>query len=1793
MTTVKKRTLLNGRLLLWQQLLVALTFILLPLVSQASHIVGGDIGYRCLGNNQYEITLNIYRDCFYGGADAQFDNPASVGIFNPRTRTLLQELEIPFMRDDTLEAAFFDDCFFVPGDVCVHTSTYRDTVTLLPNLDGYEIVYQRCCRNQTIKNITEPDLTGATYNIIITRKALEVCNSSPRFREWPPIFICVNKPIFYDHSATDINGDSLVYRLCTPLSGATKDMPQPQPPHAPPYDSVNWVQPTYGLNNILGAGRELTINPANGFIVGRPALQGQFVVGVCVEEYRDGQLLSVTRRDFQYNVGMCRETVAEISAPQVQCDNLTVNFESLSQDYDTLVWNFNYPSVDPQFISREENPTFTFPDTGYYRVQLIADPGKTCADTVYHDLYLQRNSLAVGADINIYECIDTSILELRDVTIDSISSPVAWLWEVTHDTTTLTANVQNPRFFLPSDTEGTIRLTVQSENGCVQEKEFPFETGLNDPVDALLDTLSLCLGDTIGLNPNVDPDTDYRFRWRPALAINNPNIPNPLASPGVNITYTVRISPPNDLCQVEKNVTVIVQNPPQVSFEPVPICNGGLTRTFINTSTSTSTYEWLINGESVQDSTATDSTFTFTFPDTGRYEVMLIGSNGNCRDTFSQNIVVESAVFQPDFTAEYTSCINNRLTIRFFDRTVANGTNIEQREWQFSNGLTSFIANPQLIIDSSQVLTVHFIVTGENGCVDSISRVINIPVIDLDDLADSIRVCPGESVELFPGADTTFQYTWTPSIGLSDPNAPNPIVTPNETIRYMLAVTSIGADTCTLTKEVLVYVPPSFQVNAGTDTMTCADSVLLVGQGPDDALRFAWVTETGETLSTNERVTVPVSGVTTFIFQAQDIYQCVVSDSVQVVGGPPNLQPVGDQVGCEGDTLHVSVLNVDADSDTLTYQWFPAADIISGGNTANPEITLIPGERRFTVVAENQFGCIDSASVYVGIVPNNLELNFDSALQCDGITVNFTNTSIGGFNYLWLFGDTLNSTSSEINPSFTYPQPGLYNACLTLGFDLACVDTICQPIEIIEANLQAAFDFEYLTCSADSARIAFTDLSRSTFGDVSWLWQMGDSTISTEQNPIINFYESGPVTIKLTVSASNDCATSISQVLDIQVLDVDLQDTVMAICQGESVALNPNGNTEYLYLWTPADGLDNPTIANPSASPLQTTTYSVIIQSALESLCRIERAVTVQLADEIELGLPTEVSTCGDTIVLEVTPLPSTTYEWRDASGTVTIGDRVVVAENYSGYYYIEAFNETGCSTRDSVLVNNNIVSVQISGRDTILACEGQQVRLTAVNGRPEDLLTYSWTPTDRIIGDTNTSTILISTMTDTTLQFFVVAENQFGCTATDSVVVTVVDFEIGLPDDIQICANTPTELNPNFNPNFAYTWTPAAGLSDPKVGNPIVTLATSRIYRVQVEFNEGTAQCSEEKEVAVQVYPRLNLQTTGDTLLCESGTVTLSATADNPISYAWSDSLNFENLLSMTSTLTVMADTGRSTYYVMAENEFGCTDTSFIVIRNYPLELSVPEQIDFCMGSMPIQLEAENLNAEQTVTYSWGPAGSILSGANTATPTVNPSQTTNFTLTAANQFGCESTYTTRVNVVDLSADLTISARPDTIIPGGKSQLFVTPSPQYSYLWSPAESLDNNTISNPIAAPRQTTTYRVLVTLGECVGEENIEVVVRSGACEEPFIFVPSAFTPNNDGENDVLFVRGNPIDEVYFAIYNRWGEQVFETNSKDIGWDGTYQGKELPPDVFGYYLEVRCLDGEQFFKKGNITLLR
>jgi len=231
-------------------ILLVLSFCCIFSSINATHVIGGNLNYECIGNNQYRVILEFRRDCFNGAVNAQFDDPASIAVYdaNGVLRTEIGvngEILIPFASQDTLNEILTSECKVIGEDVCVHRTTYIDTITLPDNDEGYFLSYQRCCRTGNLTNIVQPLETGATYWIFVSPLGLDECNRSARFNQWPSIYLCANDELVFDHSATDLDGDSLVYRLCNPSLGGTLADPKPLPATPPPYADVNWYTKSY------------------------------------------------------------------------------------------------------------------------------------------------------------------------------------------------------------------------------------------------------------------------------------------------------------------------------------------------------------------------------------------------------------------------------------------------------------------------------------------------------------------------------------------------------------------------------------------------------------------------------------------------------------------------------------------------------------------------------------------------------------------------------------------------------------------------------------------------------------------------------------------------------------------------------------------------------------------------------------------------------------------------------------------------------------------------------------------------------------------------------------------------------------------------------------------------------------------------------------------------------------------------------------------------------------------------------------------------------------------------------------------------------------------------------------------------------------------------------------------------------------------------------------------------------------------------------------------------------------
>jgi hypothetical protein len=265
-------------------ILLCLSFFF-ALGTNASHIIGGYITYRCLGNNNYEITLVVYRDCYNGVP--LLDNPAHLGLFDLNNNIFLY-------KNDSITT---NDTLFTPGDciptnICFQRGTYVDTVNIPPSKFPVTVSYQRCCRSSLIQNILNPTNFGMTFWTTIS-----AVDSNPAFFSHEvPGFTYVNDNFVYNASAYDGDGDSLVYSLTDFYDGASPSNDQP-PPIPPPY-SLNAWQPPYSVADVIGSNPPLAIDPATGIMTAVPSSSGVFQIAEKVDSYRNGVWINNARREF-------------------------------------------------------------------------------------------------------------------------------------------------------------------------------------------------------------------------------------------------------------------------------------------------------------------------------------------------------------------------------------------------------------------------------------------------------------------------------------------------------------------------------------------------------------------------------------------------------------------------------------------------------------------------------------------------------------------------------------------------------------------------------------------------------------------------------------------------------------------------------------------------------------------------------------------------------------------------------------------------------------------------------------------------------------------------------------------------------------------------------------------------------------------------------------------------------------------------------------------------------------------------------------------------------------------------------------------------------------------------------------------------------------------------------------------------------------------------------------------------------------------------------------------------------
>lgn len=783
---------------------------ILPL--SAAHIRGGELYYKYLGpgaspnTSSYLVTLKLYIDC--GQNDpGQLDTEAFLTVFTKPgnqqyTGAFARMTNEAFIRYDPSSNPCITN---PPRDVCYRLRYYEHEFELPNSTSGYTIAFQRCCRIEGIQNIAPPSNDfGATYLCEIPGSNAgqnAVQNSSPIVNSNDAVAVCAGSNFEFDFSATDTDNDSLVYQFCNAYEGGgpgngdgCQKCPVPIPGAPPPYKSLTYQSPYSGATPM----GNVTIDSKTGLVTGlAPDKIGQYVVTVCISEYRQGKLINTHRKDIHLKVSDCIPLKAQLDPDYSYCDDFLVTFHNQQVNPVGSIYTWDFGDGTPVETSTVPDGMIQhqYADTGTYRVKLKVALEDKCISETFTNAHVYPGFYP-GFSFD-GACIFTPF-EFRDTTKSRYGAAAFWRWNFGDETTEAdTSRQRAPSWLYHSLGNKTVELVVASDKGCrdtiftvvdVTEKPdltLPFK----DTLICSIDSLQLqAIGDGV-------------FEWSPGYNIINSNTATPIVYPKITTTYEVKMT--ENRCVTSDQVRVRV-----VDFVTL---DAGNDTTICTTDTvqllpqsDALQYSWTATPSAYFDNSQTKNPFTSpTF--TSTYHVLAKIGNCSAEDEFTVRTVPYPVVMAGD-----------DVTICYDDTTQLRG---------FTNG-SSFMWDPAVSLLYSNTLspsayplqTRTYSLFGFDtiGCpkpgIDRVTVTVRPEIIA--NAGNDTAVVKGQPLQLkATGAEF---FSWSPESGLSRTSIADPVAILNRNMSYVMKTfNSAGCfDTDTINVQVFQTMPDIFVPNA-------------------------------------------------------------------------------------------------------------------------------------------------------------------------------------------------------------------------------------------------------------------------------------------------------------------------------------------------------------------------------------------------------------------------------------------------------------------------------------------------------------------------------------------------------------------------------------------------------------------------------------------------------------------------------------------------------------------------------------------------------------------------------------------------------------------------------------------------------------------------------------------------------------------------------------------------------------------------------------------------------------------
>jgi gliding motility-associated-like protein len=564
----------------------------------------------------------------------------------------------------------------------------------------------------------------------------------------------------------------------------------------------------------------------------------------------------------------------------------------------------------------------------------------------------------------------------------------------------------------------------------------------------------------------------------------------------------------------------------------------------------------------------------------------------------------------------------------------------------------------------------------------------------------------------------------------------------------------------------------------------------------------------------------------------------------------------------------------------------------------------------------------------------------------------------------------------------------------------------------------------------------------------------------------------------------------------------------------------------------------------------------------------------------------------GDSSVTLTAPFGYESYRWFNDNFTQQLGSQSTLTLSPvppSGNVYaveITPYAEYGCKDTIFTTVTANATPISNAGNDRAF-CNNQQVQ---IGTNSNSSYAYSWSPT---IGLSN-PTISNPFASPPVATNYIVTTTDInnGCKSKDTVLVTpsIIDTSLAVNGKFIYCGDETINTMLTTIPTSSIQWYQNNSIVS-GINSNNYTVSTPGTYYAILSNNEGCTDSTRKVDIQKFANPdaQFNLSNAAQCIINNNFQFTNTSTAStNTLSYIW----QFGDGTTSTTVNPTHSYTNAGSYAIqlVANNGFGCRDTATTTATVYPQPIADFNFDSYCVNATVRFTNATNANGSASVSYLWNLGNNITSTLVSPTNTYSTAGSYTIQLQATST-GC-SNYpnikTKTLNVVQPAKGIrynpvnAIINKPITLQARG----FGT-----TWLWEPSTYLDNTTIAAPIFQGGSKQQYTIdIISAGGCLTTDTLLVNVN----KEVAIHVPSAFTPNGDGQNDWLFPFLTGIKTlVFFRVLNRWGNVVYQSATDLPGWDGVYKGVPQPMDGYVWEAEAIDIDGNKIRRKGNVTLIR